>query len=327
MAHQDKDPTMKEMMETLKNLEKMAKRADGDVSDDDDDKLYVPRVRGPDPPVGAYERMSLALVPAKFERESLDVTIAEDLVGWAQGRMGVLVASPGAWRTKSKLMAKCVARIVLAINCDWSADVGHRTDGTDVGHKTTRVLVTLAQMVVPFAQDPHASWISGPILRLFHCVLLRVAADALARGNGLGREHRKIIRKGVQECEELLNSTRGPSVGIQLARETLRSLEDFLSEWKSEAVQAAGTLVVGAVKSIATMKVDEGLIKGLSRGVTAGHSYFKQLQGQQRLELLCQISVSMSGMPIHNPHHAVTSQTNYTRVSETRSSDTLYRHW
>ena len=51
-------------------------------------------------------------------------------------------------------------------------------------------------------------------------------------------------------------------MGLELTRETLDGLDGLLTEWKGQAVKAAGTLVVGVVKSVATFKVDNALIEG-----------------------------------------------------------------
>ena len=66
-------------------------------------------------------------------------------------------------------------------------------------------------------------------------------------------------------------------MGLELAQETLSSLENALTDFKGQAVKAAATCAVGIVKSVVTMKVDSTLIDGLGKGLTAGFSYFKQV--------------------------------------------------
>ena len=72
----------------------------------------------------------------------------------------------------------------------------------------------------------------------------------------------KDYRQAVTKCRDLLDNVSGASVGLELTRETLDALDGLLTEWKGQAVKAAGTLVVGVVKSVATLKVDSALIEG-----------------------------------------------------------------
>ena len=248
--------------------------------------------------------------------------IPEQLVLSARSRLNGQFAE--GWRAKSRVVSKGVARIVLAINADWMCQVKHQ-DFNEV-LTLTRVLEFLAQMAAPFADDPHASWVSGPIFRLLNCILLRIAAWLIHGENGSwSKKQRRDMMQAVAVCRGLLDNIRMSSVGLELARETIDSLDGLLSEWKQEAIIAAGTLVVGAVKSIATWKVDESLIKGFSRGISAGWSYYKQLKGKERLLLLCEVSPSMSGIGESPQFKELVSLT--TKVSKSEGNWIVESSW
>ena len=124
----------------------------------------------------------------------------------------------------------------------------------------------LRSSVLPLSEvsfdDPGAAWVRAPLYRLAHVLLLHLAALP-------DLKEVKVLKERVRECATMLSSVRS-SVEVDFAVEEVSALESRLVDIAQQGYRAAGLLIIGAVKSVASQKISSDLVDGLRAAASAG---------------------------------------------------------
>ena len=142
-----------------------------------------------------------------------------------------------------------------------------------------RCLETSLQVATLFNADPQARWATTPTFRLSYRLLLRLCQKTTTDDVAI-----------ISQCRDSLSRLpRHPEV--KLLEEACQALSDTLQSWVGTAGQAAGHLLLGTIKSIATMRVDGLVLQGIRGGLKAGHLAWKERKGKEVLEELILLEV------------------------------------
>ena len=130
----------------------------------------------------------------------------------------------------------------------------------------------LQSAVLPLSEvafdDPGAAWVRAPLYRLVHVLLLHLAAMPELKDM-------EVRKKRVRECATMLSSARS-SVEVDFAVEEVSALESRLVDIAQQGYRAAGLLVIGAVKSVASQKISSDLVDGFRAAASAGFDQASQ---------------------------------------------------
>ena len=103
---------------------------------------------------------------------------------------------------------------------------------------------------------------AAPLYRLVHVLLLHLAALPNLKDV-------EVLKKRVRECATVLDSARC-SVEVDFAVEMVSALESGLVDIRKQGYRAAGLIILGAVKSVASQKISSDLVDGLRAAASAG---------------------------------------------------------
>ena len=76
---------------------------------------------------------------------------------------------------------------------------------------------------------------------------------------------------------------------VEFVLEEVSALKARLTDIAQKSYDAVGQIVFGALKSVASREPSE-LLAGLRAAASAGHAYFKQLKGTERLQHIALVS-------------------------------------
>jgi len=142
----------------------------------------------------------------------------------------------------------------------------------------------MTALVGLFHNDVAAQWISDPLRRLTLEVLYGLAFLVLDKGAAT----KKVLFKS-QQLQVALEVLRGISIDVLLSKlihEAVGTLKAMLVDNTSAVLSAGAKTLFGAVKSLVTMKVDQDLIDGLSKGVMAGFDMYKHCSAEKQLTFM-----------------------------------------
>eukprot|EP01036_Dinobryon_divergens_P027679 gene27679-36491_t len=165
-----------------------------------------------------------------------------------------------------------------------SADVMKR-DPADLD-RLLSVLDRISSISKPFNNDPDAVWIASTLHKLVSDVLFS-ACVLLMNLSPSSRKEKNAQLSGVLKT---LTSMGESTVTSKVIIEVSTMLSEVMADHTKEVVASGALIAVGAVKSILTMKVDEDLIKGLTRGAVAAFEVFLHMKATERLDLLVQVT-------------------------------------
>jgi hypothetical protein len=153
------------------------------------------------------------------------------------------------------------------------------------------IIDTLTALVVAarvFIGTTDVHWILIPLQRLMIEVLLSIGhlfTNAKTNSSVL-KKQRAQLSTVVQDIISLPSN----SVMEQYLRLLATALQSILVDHVSHGVKAAAALIIGGVKSILTMKVDEELLRGLSLAGTAALEVFQHSNAKDQIAALMKLS-------------------------------------
>ena len=148
------------------------------------------------------------------------------------------------------------------------------------------VLQLISSISKPFNDDPDAVWIASSLHKLVSDVLFSVCVLLM----NMSPSNRKEKHAQLSLILKTLSSMGESTVTSKVIIEVSAMMSEVMTDHTKEVVASGALIMVGAVKSILTMKVDEDLIKGLTRGAVAAFEVFLHMKATERLDLLVQVS-------------------------------------
>ena len=148
------------------------------------------------------------------------------------------------------------------------------------------VLDLISSISKPLNDDPDAVWIASSLHKLVSDVLFSLCVLMM----NLSPSKRKEKYAQLSVILKTLSSMGESTVTSKVIIEVSAMMLEVMTDHTKEVVASGALIMVGAVKSILTMKVDEDLIKGLTRGAVAAFEVFLHMKASERLDLLVQVS-------------------------------------
>ena len=148
------------------------------------------------------------------------------------------------------------------------------------------ILDRISSISKPFNNDPDAVWIASSLHKLVSDVLFSTCVLLM----NMSPSNRKEKHAQLSGVLKTLTSMGESTVTSKVIIEVSTMLSEVMTDHTNEVVASGALIIVGAVKSILTMKVDEDLIKGLTRGAVAAFEVFLHMKATERLDLLVQVS-------------------------------------
>ena len=77
---------------------------------------------------------------------------------------------------------------------------------------------------------------------------------------------------------------------VEFVLEEVSALKARLTDIAQKSYDAVGQIVFGALKSVVSREISSEFLAGLRAAASAGHAYFKQLKGTERLQHIALVS-------------------------------------
>jgi methyl-accepting chemotaxis protein len=168
----------------------------------------------------------------------------------------------------------------------------------------------LANIVSAFKDDPDALWIVTSLFQLVAEIqytiafyLLEIAdrnnSQSLTKSSQKKRSQsfdKERIRKILSDIEIQVSGGGGGSSSNEscvykvIVLETVSNLLTMLTNHTQNALQAAGITCKGLVKTVLMRKLDQDLITGVSKCITAGFEVYKHFSAEKQFRIISQLS-------------------------------------
>jgi hypothetical protein len=112
----------------------------------------------------------------------------------------------------------------------------------------------------------------------------------------LNQTEKDELMKLLNECEIQLSgsgSGSGSTIIHLLVLDGLNSLKTMMVDHKKQIIGAVGTTVKGAVKSIIMREINDDLITGVCRCVSAGYDVYRHLNSETQFQMIQQVKYSL----------------------------------